>query len=132
MIRTGQGNGVQSMRKHRFTVAIALILAVVVSGGIFAFRRDAGAQKSGGPILVMEVASWADGKSDPTTWQWQALDDGSLHIGFYAPGKPACVKVTVPEGVTATWSGPDQANTTIAGPADPIQMCEAVFSRVNG
>jgi hypothetical protein len=112
--------------------ALALVVGLVVGGGIFALRGDAGAQKSGGPILVMEVASWTEGKSDPTTWQWQALDDGSLHIGFYAPGKPACANVTLPEGVTATWSGPDQANTTVAGPADPIEMCEAVFSRVNG
>ena len=113
-------------------IAITLVAGLAIGGGIFAVRGNAGAQKSGGPILVMEVASWTDGKSDPTAWQWQALDDGSLHIGFYAPGKPACANVTVPAGVTATWSGPDQANTTIAGPAEPLEMCEAVFSRVNG
>jgi hypothetical protein len=80
----------------------------------------------------MEVASWATGDADPTAWQWQALESGSLHIAFWTPGKMACAKIALPAGITATYADTDGKTATAAGPADAAEMCEAVFSRANG
>jgi hypothetical protein len=109
------------------------VLAVAVLGWAFMQRDyDAHAQGTKAPILVLEVRSWSttdSGEPDPSSWQWQALDDGSLHIAFYPD---ACQTIALPAGITATYTNPDEPNATTAGPADAIEMCEAVFSRANG
>ena len=112
-------------------VAIALLVSVV---GLAIGQRgdDARAQGTKAPILVMEVASWAEGDADPTGWQWQALENGSLHVAFWTPGKMACAKTKLPAGITATFATRDGKTTTAAGPAAAAEMCEAVFSRANG
>ena len=114
-------------------LAGVMVFAVAVLGWAFMQRdTDVRAQGTKAPILVLEVQSWSTNESseaDPTRWQWQALGDGSLHIAFYPD---ACQKIALPAGITATYAGPDEPNTTIAGPAEQINMCEAVFSRANG
>ena len=111
-------------------LAGAVLLAVSVLG-VALLARDDGARAQGtkAPILVLEVASWTDSDGKPAVWQWQAFDDGSLHVAFYPD---ACQKITLPVGITATYSAPDEPNATVAGPAEPIEICEAVFSRANG
>jgi hypothetical protein len=112
---------------------VALLVIIAVGGfGLAKLEQGAEAQETSGPILVLEVGSWIEGDVDPTTWQWSEGDAGSLHIGFWGPGKLACVEIALPVGVTATYAGKEGAVTTIAGPADPVEMCEAIFARVNG
>jgi hypothetical protein len=112
-------------------VAVTLLVAVV---GLAIGQRgdDARAQGTKAPLLVMEVASWAEGDADPTAWQWQALESASLHVAFWTPGKMACAKIKLPAGITATYADKDGKTATAAGPADTAEMCEAVFSRANG
>ena len=108
------------------------MVVAVLGVALLARNDDARAQGIKAPILVLEVQSWSTtdrADSEPARWQWQALDDGSLHVGFYPD---ACQNIALPAGITATYSGPDEPNTTMAGPAEPIEMCEAVFSRANG
>jgi hypothetical protein len=109
------------------------VLAVAVLGWAFMQRDyDAHAQGTKAPILVYEVRSWVESEADATVWQWQAFDDGSLHVGFYSPGNLTCALVNLPAGITATYAGAGEANAVVAGPAEQINMCEAVFSRANG
>ena len=107
-----------------------LVVAIAVTGvALFNRDRDVRAQGTKAPILVLEVSSWTEGNAKPAAWQWQAFDDGSLHVAFFPD---ACQKIALPAGITATYSAPDEPNATAAGPAEPIEMCEAVFSRANG
>ena len=112
-------------------VAVALLISVFALA-VGQRGDDARAQGAKAPILVMEVASWAKGDADPTGWQWQALESGSLHVAFWTPGKMACAKITLPAGITATYANKDGKTATVAGPGDAAEMCEAVFSRANG
>jgi hypothetical protein len=118
----------------RFGLAVVAVALLVSVMGLAVGQRgdDARAQGTKAPILVMEVASWATGDADPTAWQWQALESGSLHVAFWTPGKLACAKVALPAGITATYADADGKTATAAGPADAAEMCEAVFSRANG
>ena len=119
--------------KRLMVLAVVSGIAVVVLGlGLMQRLDGVQAQNTNAPILVLEVRSWVEADVDPTSWQWQALEDGSLHVGFYSPGELTCVDITVPAGVTATYSGPDEPNAIVAGPSESITMCEAVFTRVNG
>ena len=113
---------------------LTLLLVIIAAGGLrlARFDRHAQAQGTAGPVLLLEVGSWAEGEVDPTTWQWAEGDGGSLHVGFWEAGKLGCVEITLPVGVTATYADKEGTVTTIAGPADPVALCEAVFARVNG
>jgi hypothetical protein len=112
--------------------AICLVTGVVAVGLLRPGDGSAQAQGTAGPVLLLEVGSWAEGEVDPTTWQWAEGDGGSLHVGFWEAGKLGCIEITLPVGVTATYADKEGTVTTIAGPADPVEMCEAVFARVNG
>src|SRR6476620_3757159 len=89
----------------RIGLAVLAVAVMVSVLGVALLQRgnDAKAQATKSPILVMEVASWAKGDVDPTTWQWQALENGELHVAFWAPGKMACAEIALPPGTTF-WS----------------------------
>jgi len=110
-------------------VAAVLLISVVGLTIIQQWGGDARAQGTKAPILVLEVASWTEGDAKPADWQWQAFDDGSLHVAFLPD---ACQKIALPAGVTATYADDQGASSTAAGPGEPVTMCEAVFSRANG
>lgn len=111
-------------------MAGVVVLAVSILGTALLTRDDdAQAQGLKAPILVLEVASWAEDNAKPAAWQWQAFDDGSLHVAFFPD---ACQKIALPAGITATYADDQGVNTTAAGPGEPVNMCEAVFSRANG
>ena len=118
----------------RFGLAVLAVALMVSVLGVALLQRgnDAQAQATKSPILVMEVASWAKGDVDPTTWQWQALENGELHVAFWAPGKMACAEIALPPGVTASYANAKGKTATVAGPGDAVEMCEARFSRANG
>ena len=119
--------------KRWWLAAVCAVLVLAVGGVSFLERSDeAQAQGARAPILVLEVSSWDAADADPASWQWQGLDDGALHIAFFASGDMACAEIALPAGVTATYADADGLVTTIAGPADPVAMCEAVFARANG
>ena len=120
----------------RIGLAVLAVAVMVSVLGVALLQRgnDAKAQATKSPILVMEVASWAKGDVDPTTWQWQALENGELHVAFWAPGKMACAEIALPPGVTASYANAKGKGktATVAGPGDAVEMCEARFSRANG
>ena len=119
--------------KRWWLAAICAVLGLAVVGMSFLQRNDeARAQGMRAPILVLEVSSWNASDADPGAWQWQALDDGALHVAFFAPGELTCAEIALPPGVTATYADADGGVTTVAGPTDPVAMCEAVFARANG
>jgi hypothetical protein len=117
------------MKRASLLTGLLVVAFTVLGVALLNRDHDAHAQGARAPILVLEVASWTESDTKPAAWQWQAFDDGSLHIAFYPD---ACQKIALPAGITATYSAPDEPNATVAGPAEPVEMCEAVFSRANG
>ncbi len=119
--------------KRWWLAAICAVLVLAVIGVALVQRGDeAQAQGARTPVLVLEVASWDASGADPGAWEWQALDDSTLHIVFFAPGEMTCAEITLPAGVTATYADAEGVVATLAGPADAVAMCEAVFTRANG
>lgn len=118
---------------HRFVPGGAAVLLVATV--IVVFVRDTGvrAQSPAPPrVFQTEVRGWlADPSADSDGWTFQYTNDGSLHA-VLSTDPTTCPALTVPTGVFVQWIDSSLATAVQPGTGEPIEICEAFFTRANG
>ena len=119
------------MKRLGLVLAIAVIASAALIVTATRLNRDASAQTTAAPIFLAEVASWQTSKTDPTNWEWQAFEDGSLRV-IFSLDPAACPQIQAPAGVIGAYINDQAVIGAIQDSTDAVTMCEAQFTRVNG
>jgi hypothetical protein len=110
------------------SIVFSVVLVLFLTGVVDPVR----AQTSTSPrVFQTEVVSWlGDPSTDTTNWTFTYMNDGSLHV---ATGqREACPSIAVPSGVFVAFITSSLETASQPGNDQPLEICEAFFTRANG